>query len=136
MFDDVSVVETRAVTVILTGDAASKQQMIDDVAAPRVFARDDNDLHADGSDDDDGTVVAAALNFGGYVGSWDGVSAVPDGLSRQCGCVVERAHALGRKVRLFGGPDTEAAWRFQLDHGVDFVNSDDLAGLDEFLSGL
>lgn len=134
VFDDVSVVDTRAVTVILTGDAGSKAALVDDVIAPRTFARDDNDLRADGSDDDDGTIVAAALNFGGYVGGWNGEDPVPDGLSRQCGCVVERAHALGRKVRLFGGPDTAASWQFQLDHGVDFINTDDLPGLADFLA--
>lgn len=130
-FDDVGVVDGGAVTVVLSGDDGSKRALIDDTAVPRKFARDDNDLGR--GDDDDGTVVAAALSFPAYVGSWDGEGDPPEGLSRQCGCVVERAHALGRQVRLFGGPDSEAAWDFQLEHGVDFINSDDLDGLSDFL---
>ncbi len=129
-FDDAGVIEQRAVTVIFTGDAASKKALVEQ-PAPRPFARDDNGLSVD--DEVDGRVVAAALSFGSFIGGWDGNGDVPQGMSRQCGCVVERAHALGRKVRLFGGPDTEAAWVFQLEHGVDFINTDDLSGLAAFL---
>ena len=51
----------------------------------------------------------------------------------RCACVVDRAHRLGRGLRFFSGPDTEAAWAFQLEHGVDFINTDDLVGLATFL---
>jgi hypothetical protein len=132
-FDDNGVVEggDRAVTIVLTGDKASKEALIADTPAPRPFARDSNDLALD--TETDATVIASALNFGAYVGSWDGQGEPPAALSRQCACVVERAHAVGRKVRLFGGPDTPASWTFQLDHGVDFVNADDLEGLRDTL---
>lgn len=130
-FGDGGVVEERGVTVILTGDAESKTALVDATPAPRPFARDSNDLALD--TEADANVIAGALNFGAYVGSWDGESEPPEALSRQCACVVERAHAVGRKVRLFGGPDTPASWTFQLDHGVDFVNADDLEGLRDTL---
>jgi hypothetical protein len=126
-FDEDGVIEERAVTVVLTGDDASKRALVEETPAPRPFARDSNDIAIDSEADPN--VVASAHNFGKYVGSWDGKGAPPPGLSRQCACVVERNHALGRKVRLFGGPDTPASWTFQLDHGVDFVNTDDLEGL-------
>lgn len=126
-FDDEGVTEVGAVTVILTGDAASKQAMVDTTPAPRPLARDSNDLARD--DLRDANVIAAALGFAAYVGAWDGTGRAPDQLSRRCGCAVERAHAIGRKVRLFGAPDTPASWTFQIEHGVDFVNADDLAGL-------
>ncbi len=121
VFDDTGLVDERAVTVILTGDASAKVDLIDDVVAPRAFAIDDNDLAID--DVAEGVVVAAALNFGAYVGSGDDAD-------RQCGCVVEKAHSIGRKVRLFGGPDTPESWQFQRDHGVDFINADDLSGFE------
>lgn len=130
-FDDDGLVEERAVTVILTGDAGSKTALVAETAAPRHFARDDNGLSVD--DLADPTVVASALNFGGFLGGWNGVDDVPDDLSRRCACVVDRAHRLGRGLRFFSGPDTEAAWTFQLEHGVDFINTDDLVGLATFL---
>jgi hypothetical protein len=130
-FDDNGVVEERGVTVVLTGDAASKTALVDETPAPRPFARDSNDLALD--TEADASVIASALNFGAYVGSWNGEGDPPEAMSRQCACVVERAHAVGRKVRLFGGPDTPASWTFQLDHGVDFVNADDLEGLRDTL---
>jgi hypothetical protein len=133
-FDDDGVSAEGPVKVILTGDDAEKTRLVDATASPRPFARDDNALSLD--DAPDGRVVAAALSFSGYVGGWDGAGAPPEGLSRQCGCVVERAHTLGRTVRLFGGPDSADSWRFQIAHGVDFVNADDLAGLAAVLADL
>ena len=126
------------VRVIITGDATSRAALIDEVPTPRPFVRDARNLALDRSvdesdDDDDPAIQAVALPFADYVGRWDGVEPPTPELSRQCGCVVERAHALGREVRFFSGPDTEAAWQFQLDHGVDFINTDDLPGLAAFL---
>lgn len=131
-FDDVGVVDVRAVTVIVTGDAASKTALVDDTPAPRPFARDDNALAKDS--ELDGTVVAAALNFGAYLGGWDGSGSAPDDVRARAVCVVDKAHRVNRKVRFFSGPDTEAAWQLQLDVGVDFINTDDLTGLSSFLA--
>lgn len=131
-FDDVGVVDVRAVTVIVTGDAASKTTLVDDTPAPRAFARDDNALAKDSGLD--GTVVAAALNFGAYLGGWDGAGSAPDDVRARAVCVVDKAHRVNRKVRFFSGPDTEAAWQLQLDVGVDHINTDDLAGLRAFLA--
>lgn len=130
-FDDAGLVAERGVIVILTGDDASKTALVNDTPAPRPFARDSNALTRD--TEADPNVVASALNFGSFVGGWDGTGEPPPALSRQCGFVVEKSHAIGRKVRLFGGPDTPASWTFQLDHGVDFVNADDLEGLADVL---
>ncbi len=47
--------------------------------------------------------------------------------------LVARAHRQGRRLRLWGAPDTPAAWRLLLDAGVDLINTDDLAGLRDFL---
>jgi hypothetical protein len=126
-FDAAGDVDDGPVVVILTGDDASKTAMVEDAPVPRPFVRDSNDLDVD--DDDDPLVAAVALPFAGYLGAWDGQGEAPAGMARQCDCVVDRAHALGRQVRFFGGPDTPASWEFQIDHGVDFVNADDLSGL-------
>lgn len=130
-WDDNGVVVPGGVDIILTGDKESKTALVNDTPAPRPFARDSNELALD--TEADGRVVASALSFGAYVGSWNGEGEPPEAMSRQCACVVERAHSIGRKVRLFGGPDTPASWTFQLDHGVDFVNADDLEGLRDVL---
>jgi Glycerophosphoryl diester phosphodiesterase family len=47
--------------------------------------------------------------------------------------LVQRTHAQGRLLRLWGAPDKPAAWAALLDAGVDLINTDDLAGLQQFL---
>ena len=46
---------------------------------------------------------------------------------------VAKAHAQGRKIRFWGTPDTLPVWREFESAGVDLLNADDLAGLEEFL---
>ena len=48
--------------------------------------------------------------------------------------MVERAHQSGRRLRLWGAPDTMAAWKELTDAGVDLINTDDLEGLSKFLA--
>jgi glycerophosphoryl diester phosphodiesterase len=54
-------------------------------------------------------------------------------LQQQLGCLADDAHALGRKLRLWNTDDNRATWSAELDAGVDYINTDDLAGLDAFL---
>jgi hypothetical protein len=47
--------------------------------------------------------------------------------------LVERVHAKGRRLRLWGAPDTSQMWAELLAAGVDRINTDDLRGLRDFL---
>ena len=57
----------------------------------------------------------------------------PDELS-ELKKLVEKAHAQGRKVRFWAVPDTQAGWSVMREAGVDLINTDNLAGLQKFLS--
>lgn len=46
---------------------------------------------------------------------------------------VARIHAEGKRVRLWASPDRPKVWQALLDSGADLINTDDLAGLREFL---
>lgn len=49
---------------------------------------------------------------------------------------VERAHAQGRKVRFWNTPDRPEVWRVLDEAGVDFIGTDNLAGLQRFFAGV
>lgn len=46
---------------------------------------------------------------------------------------VQETHQQGRRLRFWATPDRAAAWRLLEREGVDLINTDDLAGLAEFL---
>ena len=64
---------------------------------------------------------------------WDGRSALPEEERRKLKELVRRAHSERRALRLWATPDTVEAWRELRDAGVDLINTDNLAGLAEFL---
>ncbi|MNC99749.1 hypothetical protein D3C83_181410 [compost metagenome] len=47
---------------------------------------------------------------------------------------VQRTHEQGRKLRFWATPDTPEVWRALQRANVDFINTDDLAGLQKFLN--
>ena len=47
--------------------------------------------------------------------------------------IVEQAHREGHRVRFWGLPDSPVVWRTLAETGVDLINTDDLAGLGQFL---
>ncbi|CAL9631309.1 phosphatidylinositol-specific phospholipase C/glycerophosphodiester phosphodiesterase family protein [Streptomyces sp. enrichment culture] len=73
------------------------------------------------------------LNF-----TWRGVGAFPDAERRKLRDLVGTAHARGQKVRFWATPDLpgparDALWGELVAADVDFLNTDDLAGLESFL---
>ncbi|MGF9754545.1 phosphatidylinositol-specific phospholipase C/glycerophosphodiester phosphodiesterase family protein [Microvirga sp. 0TCS3.31] len=71
--------------------------------------------------------------------SWQGIGPMPADQRAKLHDLVERAHAAGYRVRFWATPDTpgaarDALWAELLAAGVDHLNTDDLAGLEAFLS--
>jgi glycerophosphoryl diester phosphodiesterase len=64
---------------------------------------------------------------------WDGKGALSDAERAKLREFATKAHAHGRKLRLWGAPDNADAWRELNTAGVDLINTDDLAGLAKFL---
>ena len=66
--------------------------------------------------------------------TWRGVGAMADDEREKLSAIVRRAHEQGRTIRFWAIPDTPEGWQVCLDAGVDFINTDDLAGLRAFLT--
>jgi hypothetical protein len=65
---------------------------------------------------------------------WRGEGPLSAENKEKLAALVRQSHKQGHKLRLWGTPDTAAAWRELQSAGVDFINTDDLDGLQKFLS--
>jgi len=126
-FDDAGEAAPGAVTVILTGNAGAKKALVDR-PAPRPYTRDSNDyspMDAPG----DGKWSAYAVTYFAFM-QWDGTGgAIPRTQLRQLENLVNGAHALGRRIRIYASPETPDYWRAAKAAHLDFIGTDDLAGL-------
>jgi hypothetical protein len=64
---------------------------------------------------------------------WRGTVDMPEAERAKLREIVAKAHQQGRRVRFWGAPDREVLWREQAAAGVDLINTDNLAGLRQFL---
>ncbi|MEW2512063.1 phosphatidylinositol-specific phospholipase C/glycerophosphodiester phosphodiesterase family protein [Streptomyces sp. NPDC046870] len=70
--------------------------------------------------------------------TWTGAGTFPDAERRKLRSITGAAHARGQQVRFWATPDTagparDALWTELLAAGVDYLNTDDLVGLEAFL---
>ncbi|MEU6668524.1 phosphatidylinositol-specific phospholipase C/glycerophosphodiester phosphodiesterase family protein [Streptomyces sp. NPDC046727] len=70
--------------------------------------------------------------------TWAGEGTFPDAERQKLRSITGAAHARGQQVRFWATPDTagparDALWTELLAAGVDYLNTDDLAGLEAFL---
>ncbi len=71
--------------------------------------------------------------------TWDGTGPMPAAEEQKLRTIVATAHQHGYRLRFWATPDQagparEALWRKLLDAGVDQLNTDDLGGLQRFLT--
>lgn len=118
------------VEVVFTGDEAMKRAV---VARTHWGTRDSGVLSSR-----DPVVDARWTDYAfdwSHCIDWNGEGAIPDDDRRALSYLVGYAHALHRKIRFYGAPDRPAVWAAEAAAGVDFIGTDDLAGLARFSSG-
>jgi hypothetical protein len=122
------------VTAVISGDRAARIPM---------EAQDERRAFYDGRLTDLGSTAPASFislisdnwtqNF-----TWSGEGAFPDAERQKLRNITAAAHARGQQVRFWATPDAagparDALWTELLAAGVDYLNTDDLAGLENFL---
>ena len=68
-----------------------------------------------------------------FGGTWNGKEPMGDAMRENIKTFIELQHAQKKLVRLWGTPNTELGYRTLKKLGVDYIGSDDLAGLAAFL---
>ena len=66
-------------------------------------------------------------------GFWNGQGPIPANLKEKLKSYVDKVHANGRKVRLWATPDTLLGFQALLDIGVDYIGTDKLTLLADYL---
>jgi glycerophosphoryl diester phosphodiesterase len=123
----------RAVTVVISGD---RQRELMESQRTR-FAGYDGRLSDLGSGTPVSFMPLVSDNWTKHF-TWLGVGPMPEAERQKLHQIVQQAHAAGYRVRFWATPDLdvparEAVWRELVAAGVDHINTDDLAGLQEFL---
>jgi hypothetical protein len=130
VFDDQGDPVPGPVTVVLTGNADMKKAFVESRPRRRAI-RDSNDFTPD-DPPADARWGYYALNWNAYM-DWNGKGDIPPDQSERLACIVNKAHALGRKVRFYNAPDRGEVWAAWIDHGVDFLHTDELEGMSRYL---
>lgn len=129
-------VRTRAVTAVISGHRGARAPMEDERLRYAFY---------DGRHEDINSGVPASfmpLISGNWNSSfrWRGDGEMPAAERGWLNLIVHTAHSQGQTVRFWAtpdlpGPQRDAVWRTLLDADVDYLNTDDLAGLEKFLRG-
>lgn len=126
-------VKQRPVTAIVSGDRPAGLMKRQNVR----FAFMDGRLSDLGVETDPTFMPFISDNWTRHF-TWTGRGEMPAAEREKLHDIVETAHAHGQQVRFWATPDAdtpqrEAIWRELVAADVDLINTDDLAGLEEFL---
>jgi hypothetical protein len=121
--------ETNAVTVIITGHR-SKQMFTGESVRYAALDGDLADLDSGPSAD---LVPWISGNWSQHF-KWRGAGHLPEAEKLKLETILTKAHQQGRRVRFWGAPDQPNFWRELLAKGVDTLNTDDLEGMQKFLT--
>jgi hypothetical protein len=125
-------VQENAVTAVISGN-----RPLELIARQRVrYAAYDGRWSDAGTDADAAFIPLVSDNWTKQF-KWDGVGAIPEDEAQKLHDFVAAVHEQGRRVRFWATPDDperrQAVWSELVEAGVDYINTDDLAGLSAFL---
>jgi alkaline phosphatase len=77
-------------------------------------------------------IVMLSGNFARF-SSWNGKDALPEDDRQVIQQLVNDAHKLNKKIRFWNAPDVPNSWMHFRQLGIDYINTDNIKGLSEFL---
>jgi hypothetical protein len=121
-------IQTNAITIVLSGNRPIAQ-----VAAERErYVAIDGRLPDLETNTPPGLMPLISDNWTKHF-QWRGVGPLAVSEKVKLQEIVGKAHQQGRRIRFWAAPDHQDGWLELHDAGVDFINTDQLAGLAEFL---
>jgi len=72
-------------------------------------------------------------NFRSY-SSWNGVDMIDAKEKARLETIIDSVHSVKRKIRFWNTPDNADAWRLFIEMRIDYLNTDHIAGLSDFLT--
>ena len=69
------------------------------------------------------------------IASWYGVGELDESARQKLSETIRKAHKQGRKIRFWATSNNPVVWEVLYEAGVDYLNADDLEGLQTFLLG-
>ncbi len=117
-----------AVTVIISGNRARAEL----AAQPVRYAALDGRLDDLAANPSVALVPWISDNWTKHF-TWKWTGHMPDAERAKFHALIAQAHAQGRLIRFWGTPDTPEAWQLLRAAGVDFINTDHLTALRDFL---
>jgi len=72
-------------------------------------------------------------NFRNY-SSWNGEGAINEKEKARLESIIDSVHSVKKKIRFWNTPDNADAWRLFIEMGIDYINTDHIAGLSDFLT--
>jgi hypothetical protein len=120
--------EEKAVTVVISGNCDRDAMKKQTVRYAGIDGRP-ADLDSDAS----AVLIPWVSARWGAEFRWDGKDPIPEGERTKLKEFVAKAHKQSRLVRFWATPDKPEVWKELLDAGVDLINTDKLAELQEFL---
>ena len=121
-------IHTNAVMVIISGARAEATMR----AEPVRFAALDGREPDLGKNPSPALVPLVSDNWTKHF-QWRGAGPMPEDERSKLRALVRRAHEQGRRLRLWAAPDHPAGWKELSEAGVDLLNTDRLADLENFL---
>jgi glycerophosphoryl diester phosphodiesterase len=120
---------TNAVVAIITGDRSREMFEGESIR----YAALDGELTDLDSDAGAELIPWISSNWSATF-KWRGKGPMPPEEQTKLKQIVAKAHQHGRRVRFWGAPDNAIFWQAMLANGVDLINTDDLEGVEKFLS--
>lgn len=77
-------------------------------------------------------IVLISDNFRNY-SKWDGTGKIPENDVRKLNELIQYAHLLKKPVRFWNAPDNINAWKQLMELGVDYINTDHIKPISDFL---
>lgn len=119
---------TKAVTVVISGDCPRKVILSE---SPRLASIDGHTRDLDGPYNKNQMPWVSDNWLTQF--TWLGFEAMPEAQLQKLRDLVAKAHAKGIKIRFWSIPYTPAVWQILWDNGVDYLNTDDLVKMKEFI---
>jgi alkaline phosphatase len=64
---------------------------------------------------------------------WNGTGVIPEKEKLALKAAIDKAHGMGKPFRFWATPDTEASWKLFMELGVDYINTDRVPELADFI---